>query len=129
MAGGWTKAAVLAVFAVAASCVPAAWGDGKAATRVTIDSAFVNPGETLFAGDIFSSRRACKNDRRVLIVRVRPGADQTIGATRSYKGSAQPGYFWTYSEPGLAPAGRYYAKVKPTASCQGDRSAAISLDR
>ena len=104
-------------------------GRGKANTRVTIDSAFINPGETLFAGDIFSPRKACKNDRRVLIFRVRPGEDQKIGSTRSYKGSAQPGYYWTHSEPGLLPAGNYYSKVKPTERCQGDRSAAIPLDR
>jgi hypothetical protein len=123
------KAAVWVVLAMAATCVSVAWADGKANTRVTIDSAFVNPGETLFAGDIFSPRRACKNDRRVLIFRVRPDADQKIGATRSYKGIAQPGYYWTHSEPGLAPAGRYYSKVRATATCQGDRSVAIPLDR
>ena len=126
---GVMKRAVLVALGVAVACVPVAWADGKANTRVTIDSAFINPGETLFAGDIFSPRKACKNDRRVLIFRVRPGEDQKIGATRSYKGSAQPGYYWTHSEPGLAPAGNYYSKVKPTERCQGDRSAAIPLDR
>ena len=126
---GVMKRAVLVAFGVAVACVPVAWADGKANTRVTIDSAFVNPGETLFAGDIFSPRKACKNDRRVLIFRARSGEDEKIGATRSYKGSAQPGYFWTHSEPGLLPAGNYYSKVKPTERCQGDRSPAIPLDR
>lgn len=126
---GIMRRAILVALGVAVASVPVAWADGKANTRVTIDSAFINPGETLFAGDIFSSRRACKNDRRVLIFRVRPGEDQKIGATRSYKGSAQPGYYWTHSEPGLAPAGNYYSKVKPTERCQGDRSTAIPLDR
>ena len=99
---GVMKCAILVALAMAVACVPVAWADGRANTRVTIDSAFINPGETLFAGDIFSPRKACKNDRRVLIFRVRPGADEKIGATRSYKGSAQPGYYWTHSEPGLA---------------------------
>jgi hypothetical protein len=126
---GVMKRAILVALAVAVGCVPVAWADGKANTRVTIDSAFVNPGETLFAGDIFSPRTSCKNNRQVLIFRVRQGADKRIGATRSYKGSAQPGYYWTHSEPGLAPAGNYYSKVKPTERCQGDRSAAIPLDR
>jgi hypothetical protein len=123
------KCAILGALAVAVACVPAAWADGRANTRVTIDSAFINPGETLFAGDIFSPRKACKNDRRVLIFRARSGEDEKIGATRSYKGSAQPGYFWTHSESGLLPAGDYYAKVKRTRRCKGDRSATIPLDR
>ena len=126
---GVMKRAILVALAVAVACVPVAWADGRANTRVTIDSAFVNPGETLFAGDIFSPRKVCKNDRRVLVFRVRSGEDQKIGATRSYKGSAQPGYYWTHSEPGLLPAGKYYSKVKRTERCQGDRSAAIPLDR
>ncbi len=126
---GVMKCAILVALAVAVACVPVAWADGRANTRVTIDSAFINPGETLFAGDIFSPRKACKNDRRVLIFRVRPGEDQKIGATRSYKGSAQPGYYWTHSEPGLLPAGNYYSKVKRNMRCRGDRSAAIPLDR
>ena len=80
---GAMKRAVLIALGMAMVYVPVAWADGKANTRVTIDSAFVNPGETLFAGDIFSPRKACKNDRRVLIFRVRAGDDQKIGATRS----------------------------------------------
>ena len=129
MAGGSLRRAALVVLAVATAWVPVAWADGKANTRVTIDSAFVIPGETQWAGDIFSPRKACKNDRRVLVFRVRSGADEKIGSTRSYKGSAQPGYYWVLSEPGLAPAGKYYSKVKPTEKCQGDRSEAIPLDR
>ena len=70
---GVMKRAILVALGVAVVCVPLAWADGRANTRVTIDSAFINPGETLFAGDIFSPRKVCKNDRRVLVFRVRPG--------------------------------------------------------
>jgi hypothetical protein len=93
---------------------------------VTIDSVFLASGQTHWAGDIFSPRKACKNDRRVLIVRVRPGKDEKRGSTKSYKGTAQPGYFWTYFEQGAAPSGKYYAKVKPTERCEGDRSPTLN---
>ena len=123
------KRAVLVALAVAAACVPLAWAGGKANTKVTIDAALVLPGEAQWAGDIFSPRKACKDDRKVLIFRVRPGDDQKIGSTKSFRGISEPGYFWTHSEPGAAPAGKYYAKVKPTKKCQGDRSEAIPLER
>jgi len=123
------KRGVFAVLVLVAAHVPGASAADKAGTKVTIDSAFVNPGETLFAGDIFSARKACKNDRKVFVFLQQPGADEKIGSTRSYKGTDQPGYFWVLSEPGLAKEGDYYSKVKPTEKCQGDRSKAIPLER
>ena len=120
------KRAALLAMAIALACAPAASAGGKANTKVTIDAVFLGPGETQWAGDIFSPRKRCKNERRVLIYLTRSGADEKVGSTKSYKGSAQPGYFWTYSEPGAAPQGKYYAKVKPTDACQGDRSESLS---
>ncbi len=120
------KRVLLLMTASALACVPAALGADKANTRVTIDSVFLASGQTHWAGDIFSPRKACKNNRRVLIFRVRPGKDEKRGSTKSYKGSAQPGYFWTYFEQGAAPRGKYYAKVKPTDLCQGDRSETLT---
>jgi hypothetical protein len=114
---------VLCVVAAAMACVPAAWADGKANTRVTLDNIEVTPGSTIWTGDIFSSRTSCKNERRVIVYRVRDGADQKRGSTLSYKGISQPGYYWAYEEEGIPPAGKYYAKVRSTDRCQGDRSA------
>jgi hypothetical protein len=119
------KAALLALAGLAL-CVPAAWGAGKARTTVTIDSVFLGAGQTHYAGDISSPRKACKNNRRVLIFRARPGADEKVGSTRSFEGLAEPGYYWTYSETRAAPTGRYYAKVKPTKRCKGDRSPSLA---
>ena len=119
------KRAVLLATAGALTCAPPVWGADQANTRVTIDSVFLASGQTHWAGDIFSPRKACKNDRRVLIFRVRPGTDDKRGSTKSYKGTAQPGYFWTYFEQGAAPSGEYYAKVKPTERCEGDRSESL----
>jgi hypothetical protein len=112
---------------IALACVPAAWGGGKANTRVTMDAAFLNPDGTYWSGDIFSPRRACKKERRVLVFRVRPGADQKIGATKSYKGTDQPGYFWTLFKEGVLIRGKFYAKVRPTDVCQGDRSGTLTI--
>jgi len=121
------KRVVLLAIVIAVACAPVAWGGGKANTRLTFDSVFVVPNETQWAGDIFSPRKACKNDRRVLVFRVRDGADQKMGSTRSYKGTDQPGYYWVLSKDGLAPRGKYYAKVRPTDRCQGDRSGTLQL--
>ena len=116
------KRAVLVVMACGLACVPAAWGADKKKTTVTIDAVFLASGQTHWSGDIFSPRKACKNNRRVLIFRARSGADEKVGSTKSFKGLVEKGYYWTYFEEGAAPSGKYYAKVKPTDKCKGDRS-------
>ncbi len=122
------KRATLLVAASTLACVPAAFGADRANTTVTIDSAFYGSGQTHWAGDIMSPLKECKNDRRVLIFRVRPDEDARVGSTKSFRGiTDRKNYFWTYSEVGAAPRGKYYAKVKPTDACQGDRSGNIQL--
>ena len=106
-------------------CVPAAWAGAKTKTTVTIDAVFLASGQTHWSGDMVSARKSCKDGRRVLIYRVRPGADVKVGSTKSFKGLADNGYYWTYFKQGAAPAGKYYAKVKPTDRCQGDRSGTL----
>ena len=119
------RRAIPLLAASAVACVPAASAAAKTPTTVTIDSVFLASGQTHWAGDIMSKRKACKDRRRVLIFRVRPGADERVGSTRSFKGMADNGYYWTYFEQGAARRGRYYAKVKPTDQCEGDRSATL----
>lgn len=111
----------MTVAAVVASA-PAAWGGAQAETTVTIDSVFLGSGQTHWAGDIESTRKDCKDGRTVLIFRKRTGADEKIGKTKSFKGMSDNGYYWTYFEEGAAKTGKYYAKVKPTDTCEGDRS-------
>jgi hypothetical protein len=113
-----TAIAAIAVVAF----VPAASAATKARTKVTIDALFLSAGQTHWSGDIFSPRKACKHNRRVLIYKVRPGPDEKFGSTKSFKGLTAPTYHWTYFEWDAAPVGNYYAKVKPTDRCQGDRS-------
>ena len=114
--------------AIAVACMPAAEAAGKATTRLTIDAVFLATGSTYWSGDIFSGRKACKNKRLVLVFRVRPGADQKVGQTRSFKGMVNNNYYWTMNKPGAYPSGNYYAKVNPNARCKGDRSGLLASD-
>ncbi len=120
------KRVVLLVLAIAVACVPAASAAAKTNTKVTIDAVFLGSGQTHWSGDIISPRKACKNRRLVLIFRVRPGADAKVGSTRSFKGMVDNGYYWTFFKVGAAQRGRYYAKVKPTDQCEGDRSGTLT---
>ena len=90
-----------------------------------LQSIVLGSGQTSWGGAISSPSKACKNNRRVLVFRVRPGKDEKRGSTKSYKGLVAKGYFWSYSEQGAAPTGQYYAKVKPTDTCKGDKSGTV----
>ena len=125
------KIAALVCLALGVS-IPSALAGGKADTRVTLDNiqSFPSGGvHTIWSGDIFSSQKSCKNERKVIVYRVLDGADEKRGSTLSYKGSAQPGYYWLYEEDGIPPAGDYYAKVRPTDGCKGDRSSTFGFGR
>ena len=112
---------LVATFAVAP--VSAALAADKTPAAVFFDGAFIKTGETVWQGDVFSTK-ACGKGRRVLIFRVRAGKDQRIGSTRSRKATGTKNFYpFSYSEPGVARSGKYYAKVKPTDSCKGARSA------
>jgi hypothetical protein len=120
------KRVLLLALVSSVACVPAAWAGGKTKTTVTIDAVFLASGQTHWSGDIISPRKACKNRRVVLIFRTRPSADAKVGSTRSYKGMVDNGYYWTFFKEGAAQSGRYYAKVKPTDTCEGDRSGTLT---
>jgi hypothetical protein len=113
---------LLAVVAIATACVPAASAADKARTTVKIEGATASGGHTLWGGAISSPREECRNERRVLVFRVRPGKDAKVGSTRSYEGVSVKGFRWSLMKPGTAPSGKYYAKVNPTDACKGDRS-------
>ncbi|MGH2838446.1 MAG: hypothetical protein ACRDJY_08895 [Thermoleophilaceae bacterium] len=119
------RLALLLVVAIATTCVSTASAADKARTTVTLSSVTLGGGQTNWGGPISSPKKGCKNNRRVLVFRVQQGKDAKVGATKSYKGIVAKGYFWSYSEQGAAPSGKYYAKVKPTDTCQGDRSKTV----
>ena len=39
----------------------------------------------------------------MLVFRARPGADQKVGQTRSFKGMVNNNYYWTMNKPGIYP--------------------------
>jgi hypothetical protein len=114
---------ILLVLACALACVPAAWAaKPKTKTTVTIDAVFLASGQTHWSGDLKSAKKACKDGRKVVIYRVRPGADAKVGSTKGFKGLSDDGYYWTHFEMGAAPPGKYYAKVAATKKCRGAQS-------
>ena len=120
---------ILSITALAAialvAFVPSASATTKARTTVTIDAVFLSAGQTHWSGDIRSPRKGCKLDRRVFVYRARPGADEKVFSTKSYKGLTAPTHHWSDFVTGAAPHGSYYEKVKPTNKCKGDRSTSL----
>jgi hypothetical protein len=108
------------VAAIVLGLVPTALA-AKDPAAIFFDGAFYKSGETVWQGKVFASK-ACGKGRRVLIFRVRPGKDAKLGSTRAHKGSTNNFYPFSYSEPGAAPSGDFYSKVKPTDTCKGARS-------
>jgi hypothetical protein len=120
------RRASLLVAAFALGCVPVAMAAGKTPVAVFYDGAFYKSGETVWQGNVFG-QKACAKGRRVFVFRVRPGKDKKIGSTRSRKSTGTKNFYpFSYSEPGVARLGEYYAKVKPTDTCKGARSAVMS---
>jgi hypothetical protein len=116
--------AFLLVAAIGLVCVPVALA-AKDPVAIFYDGAFLKSGETVWQGDVFG-KKACAKGRRVFIFRVRSGKDEKLGSTRSRKSTRTKHFFpFSYSEPGVARSGEYYAKVKPTDTCKGARSAVM----
>ena len=114
----------LLVAAFVVGCVPVALA--KTPVAVFYDGAFYKSGETVWQGNVFG-KKVCAKGRRVLIFRVRSGKDEKICSTRSHKSTGTKNFYpFSYSEPGVAPFGEYYAKVKPTDTCKGARSAVMN---
>jgi len=114
------RRALLLVAAFALACAPAALA--KTPIIVFFDGAFYKSGETVWQGNLVG-KKACAKGRRVFIFRVREGKDKKLGSTRSRKSTRTNNFYpFSYSEPGAAPSGDFYAKVKPTDACKGARS-------
>jgi hypothetical protein len=82
----------------------------RAASRVTI--------RDRFRGRVTSSRRSCRVNRRVIVKKVRPGRDRTVGSDRTNNRGR-----WRLRRPNAN--GRFYAQVNRNAACRGDRSRTI----
>ena len=119
------RRAFLLVAAIGLGCVPVALA-AKDPVAVFYDGAFYKSGETVWQGNVFG-KKTCAKGRRVFIFRVRSGKDEKLGSTKSTKSTRTKHFYpFSYSESGVARFGEYYAKVKPTDTCKGARSAIMS---
>ncbi len=119
------RGALLAVTALSLLAVPAAPAADRTAAAVFFDGAFIKSGETVWQGNVVSTK-ACGKDRRVFIFRVRPGRDAKIGSALTRKPTRTKSFYpFSYSEPGVARSGEYYAKIRATQACRGNRSATL----
>jgi hypothetical protein len=115
------KLIILAIAAALAplACVPAAMA-AKTRTTVKLTSAFLGNGQSFWDGTIKSSKKACANKRSVTVY---TGAGKKIGTVKSHRVTGVAGYQWTVAARiAIKPGKRYYAKVKATPSCGGDKS-------
>lgn len=92
----------------------------RAGTKISISSSV-----PAFHGKVRSGRAICTNDRRVELLRKRPGRDpRALGSDRS-SGSGR----WEIPV-GRLRSGAYFAKVAPKgrAGCSGGRSETVIVD-
>lgn len=119
-------AAGLAIAAIGGSFVgtsPATARLDRAPSTVTIQS----EGTDIF-GTVKSTRRACKNERKVLLFKVLGGSpgggDDSLFASDTTELQNGVGVWNTGN---LGTEGRFYAKVRRTALCKGDTSPVIQV--
>ena len=95
---------------------------GKAPTEVHFTTVIPTPDHgSYFEGSIESTKKACANKRKVVVLRRKAGKDERVGATES-EPRGNLGYQWVLeSSEGLKDS-KYYAKAPATQECQGDRS-------
>ena len=114
------KLIILAVVAALATlaCVPAAMAAGTK-TTVTMTGAFLGNGQSFWSGKIKSAKTACMLNRSVTVY---TGNGKKIGTGKSYRDMKAIRFVWDVSAQIAVKPGKYYAVVKPTASCGGDTS-------
>ena len=113
--------AVAVTVAGSGSLAHATTSKAKATTTVTIKAE-----GTDLSGKVKSPRQRCITDRKVILVKqvgARGGGDDVNFAsdTASSDGS------WSTGTTGTP--GKFYSKVKPTASCKGDTSPTVHAHR
>jgi hypothetical protein len=88
-----------------------AGGRGRVQSQVTIRGSF--------KGQVVSEAAKCEKRRRVLLKKKRPGKDKTVGSDRTNNAGN-----WRIRKAN--PNGRYYAKIKRTRRCTGDKSPTVT---
>ena len=103
---------------------PSSQAMDRATTTVTIQAE-----GTDLSGTVLSKRRACKDERKVLLVKQKGskgGADDQVISSDTTELEDGVGE-WSTGNTGLE--GRFYAKVKPTALCKGAVSPTVRAVR
>lgn len=119
MRGKLRTATVIGVIALGLALVPNAGAAGKASTKVSIKG----PGEVF--GFVKSDKpNRCAKNRKIVVLRVRPGKDKRVGSDTAEKSGNR--YMWSIGNPGLSP-GRYYAKARATPQCKGAKSKILNV--
>jgi hypothetical protein len=112
----------LLISLVAGLLVPAAAG---AATRTKVTFVgYVPLLEGGFYGTVESPKKRCKDGRKVIVYEKDPKVK--VG-TDLAELTMDPIYSW-FVEDGTPTGGDYYAKVRRTQRCQGDKSNVFDLD-
>jgi len=115
------RATILSVVAACVVATSAAAG-GKAATTLHFTHVIpAGPDGSYFEGSIESSKKACKNDRKVAVLRRKNEGNERIGTTRSEK-NASLGYKWVLETSEPLKNGTYFAKAPATGACKADKS-------
>jgi hypothetical protein len=85
-------------------------GGGRVQSQVTIRGSF--------KGQVVSEAARCEKNRRVFLKKHRPGKNRTVGSDRTNNAGN-----WRIQKAN--PNGRYYAKIKRTRRCTGDKSPTV----
>jgi hypothetical protein len=108
--------AFLATLAMASAAQAA-----KAPTVVRFLDGSYGTNQTIYEGDLRSSKSACEKQRKVTVFKEVTGPDLKIGSVKTDEPAGE-GRSWKLVEDGFAVAGTYYAKAKGTSTCKASRS-------
>ncbi len=103
--------------------LPGAAGAQTPAARSTVT---IKAQGTDLSGKLSSPRQSCVTDRKVIVIKIkgtRGGGDDKKFASDNASADGS----WSTGNTGTP--GRFYAKVKPTANCQGDTSPTVRAQR
>jgi hypothetical protein len=129
--GNVKKLFAVALVLATGALAPVAHGGGRAETTVTFDDARSSADMTksVYEGTLSSPRKACEEDRRVIVLREGSEGFEKVASTRTKPPAMGGAWTWRAVEEGALLAGTYLARAKQTESCEGDRSPKLSLWR
>jgi hypothetical protein len=101
---------VIDTFAIEKRVRDGAGGGGRVQSQVTIRGSF--------KGQVVSEAARCEKNRRVVLKKKRPGKDRTVGSDITNR-------FGNWKIRKRNPNGRFYAQIRRTRRCTGDKSPTV----